>query len=182
MWFTENPWPPVLICVVLSVAALATWVSRRQTQWLALGSLALLLAAGIWWLERRIVTDREQVEQLVVTLVDEFQRKDREAVLSHFSPQAPEWSLLVGKALDLVEIKDVKVRDLSVRMTSNNAQAVSHFRANGTVIFAGNASGYQPSRWELTWRRERGEWKIIDVVRLNPLRDEPLGVLDPRAQ
>lgn len=182
MWFTENPWPPVLICCALSAAALATWFSRRETKWLTLGLGGLLLAAGFWWLERQIVTDRERVEQLVVTLVDEFQRKDREAVIAHFSPQAPEWRVLVGKALDLVEIKDVKVRDLSVRMTSNNAQAVSHFRANGTVIFAGNASGYQPSRWELTWRRERGEWKVIDVVRLNPLRDERLGVLDARAQ
>ncbi|RPI74071.1 MAG: hypothetical protein EHM42_15760 [Planctomycetaceae bacterium] len=182
MWFTENPWPPVLICCVLAAAALATWVSQRQMKWLYVGLGGLLLAVGLWQLERKIVTDRERVEQLVVDLVKEFQNKDREAVLAHFSPQALLWREMVSRAFDLVEIKDVRVTDLAVRMTAQNSEALSHFRANGTVVFAGAASGYQPSRWQLTWRRESGEWKVIDVVRLNPLRDEPLGILDPRAQ
>jgi hypothetical protein len=33
-----------------------------------------------------------------------------------------------------------------------------------------------PSRWEVGWRKEAGEWKILEVTRLNPLKDEPMEI------
>jgi hypothetical protein len=41
----------------------------------------------------------------------------------------------------------------------------------------GNDAGHRPSRWKLVWRREEGTWRIVDVMRLNPLRDEPMEIL-----
>ncbi len=182
MWFTENPWPPALICGVLAAVALTVWFQRQQSKWLLMAAGAILAAVAVWYIEKQIITEREQVELQVIDLVKSFEAGDEERVLNHFSPQAVLWRGQVLVALKLVKVKNLDVKDMSVQLVSKDTEAISHFRANGTVMMAGMEGGHQPSRWKLTWRKEKGDWKIIDVIRLNPLKDEPMGVLDSRAQ
>lgn len=185
-WFTENPWPPALICVAAAGIAVGWAQSRSEARDRKLGFggalVAILAALGIFPLERSIVTDRERIEGEVRQLVADFTAQNEEATLAHFSPGAVEWRKQVQLALKLVKVQGIDVKDLSVKLFGQGTGATSLFRANGRVTFSGMDAGHQPSRWKLTWQKEQGEWRIVDVVRLNPLKDEELGILENRAQ
>lgn len=179
MWFTEDPWPPMLIFGLLGLIALGAWLSSKRLLYLSFAVAAILMAAGSYFLEQVIVTPGEQVEALVAQLCDEFRRKDPQ-VLTHFSAQSPELSLMCQTAMTLVEIDDdLRLTDFQTQVTNAGSRAVCHFRANATLNVAGFGKvGHQPARFELTWIREGDDWKISKVRRLHPLKDEELGVLD----
>ena len=81
----------------------------------------------------------------------------------------------VGQALDWVEFPNgIDIKDMQVRTSNENTRAVSHFRANGTVSFRGMGAQHAASRWAVTWQKEGADWKIIEVHRLHPLKDEKL--------
>jgi hypothetical protein len=179
MWFTETPWPPILICTVAIVCLVAMWQSnQRKGTLLAAGGL-LIATVAIYFVERAIVTESEQLEAAVIELTDAFQRNDEQTTLSFFSKSAVEERLAVKAAMKLVDVgKDLRITDDHVRFMAGKTRAISHFRANATIKLAGRDFGKQPTRWELTWQREAEEWKIIRVQRLNPINGAPMGYMD----
>ncbi len=182
MWLTEDPWPPVFICGVAALAALVWWgQTKRVVALLAVaGCIGLGIAAYV--IEAAIITPGEEVEQLTTDLCWQFQRKDPE-ILKQFSLTAPQLMAMCQAALLLVEVHDdLRLTDMHTTVTNNDTRAVCHFRANATISVAGAGNvGRQPARFELTWAREGDQWKIIGLKRLNPIRDEELGVLDRTA-
>ena len=76
MWFTENPWPPMLIAALAAVVFLMMWSGNRRGLHFVLAVACLLAAAGIYLLERLIVTDGEanDASQLVAYLPDVLSR------------------------------------------------------------------------------------------------------------
>lgn len=180
MWFTEDPWPPMLICGLAGLLAAAWFVSSRRL--LAIGVAVLLFAAGaaIYFVELAIVTPAEEVEQLTVQLCHDFQQQ-KPQVLEAFSPSRPELRNQCAAALMLVKVDpDLRVTDLTSRVTNAGSRGVCRFRANATISLMGHGSvGHQPARFEITWAREPEGWKIIEVQRLHVLRDEPLPLLQP---
>ncbi|HTI51578.1 MAG TPA: hypothetical protein VL475_11525 [Planctomycetaceae bacterium] len=181
MWFTENPWPPIVILGIVAVALGAAWLSQKRGIWLVGAVLALIGCVVVFQVERTIVTEGERVEANVHALVNAFQKKDHPATLAFFSRQAPQWRTTAEQALnDVVVEDDLDVKDMSVRIFSEGSQAVSQFRANGTVEYKGFRA-YHPSRWELRWQKEGTDWKIVDVIRLSPFKDERLGIFEARS-
>jgi len=179
-WFTENPWPPIVILAIAAIACLAAWTSQKRGFWLVGGILSVAAIVAVYVFERSIVTDAERVEQSVHALVAAYSRKDRDGTLAFFSVQAPELRGRVEQALSLVELPNgIDIKDMRVRTTNENTRAFSHFRANGTVLVHG-VSTHVASRWELTWQKEEGQWKIIEVQRLNPFKDEKMDIFDQR--
>ena len=180
-WFTETPWPPIIILAIVAVVCLAAWASQKRGSWLVAGLLAVVAAVAVFLIERSVVTEAERVEQSVNALADAFQRKDREGTLSFFSLQAPELRAQVAQALDWVDMPNgIDIKDTRVRTSNENTRAVSHFRANGVVSFRGLGSSHAASRWEVTWQKEAAQWKIIDVQRLNPYKDEKMDFFEQR--
>ena len=171
----------MLILVIAAVACLAAWVSQKRGFWLVAGLLSLLAAGAVYFVERSIVTEAERVEQNVRALAAAFQLKDRDATLAFFSLQATGLRVQVAQALDSVDLPNgIDIKDMRVRMSNENTRALSHFRANGTVSFRGMGSSHAASRWEVTWQKEAGQWKIIEVQRLNPYKDEKMDFFDQR--
>ena len=177
MWLTETAWPPAIACCLVAIAWGVLWGQRNQSRAVGGVLVGLLLAGLCFVIERQVVTPREQVEQRVTELVENFEQRRRDQVIEAFSPQAAQLRRVAGNALDLVQVRGMKVKDLEVELVSRGTEAISHFRANGQVMFMGNDAGHRPSRWKLVWRREEGTWRIVDVMRLNPLRDEPMEIL-----
>src|SRR4051812_36960409 len=135
-WFTETPWPPMIILAIIAIACLAAWTSQKRAAWLLAGLLTVVAAVAVFVIEQSIVTEAERVEQSVHALAAAFQRKDRDATLSFFSVQAPELQTQVGQALDWVDLPSgIDIKDMKVRTSNENTRATSHFRANGTVSF-----------------------------------------------
>lgn len=173
MWFTENPWPPIFILAMFASGMFVAWFSQKRAFWLA-GCLAALVGCGaIYAVEKSVITEGERIEAKVHQLVSDFQNKRREAVLGAISRRETKWREMANKALDDVEVhKDLDVKDMSVELFNDKSQAVTRFRANGTVTYQRTISTYSPSRWELHWQKEGNDWKIVDVIRLHPLREE----------
>ena len=183
-WFTENPWPPIFILGLAACVMLAVWSAQKRGLWL-MGSLTAIAAAvAVFVVEKMIVTDAERVEKKVVELVNAFVRDDRPTVLSSFSVQAPELRELAQQGMQLVQFPNgIDVKDMHVRLTNENSRAIAHFRANGVVVVrALNTQHSMATRWEVTWQKEAGDWKIVEVVRLHPLKEERMPILDQRGQ
>ena len=178
MWFTENAWPPMLIAGLAALVCLAMWNSNRRGVLLAAAVGCLLLCVGFFFLERAIVTEGERLQMIVVSLCDDFRNK-RPATLNYFSNTAPVLKVQVLAAMALVDVdKDLRLTDFQSHVTNQNSRGTVHFRANATMSVTGHGNvGHQPARLNLTFQREQGEWKIIEVERLNPLTGEKMGLL-----
>ena len=180
-WFTENPWPPIFILAIAAVACVAMWASQKRGFWLVAGLLAVVAAVTVFLFERSVVTEAERVEQSVHALAAAFQRKDHDTTLSFFSLQAPELRTQAEQALSWVDMPNgIDIKDTQVRTSNENTRAISHFRANGEVSFRGLGTSHAASRWEVTWQKEGAQWKIIEVQRLNPYKDEKMDFFDQR--
>jgi hypothetical protein len=176
MWFTETPWPPIVIFAVAGACCAAAWINRRQAVYLA--AIAALVVAGVVThaVEARIVTERERVEWAIHDLADAFRAKDADRMLEHISANALQWRHVAYGAMNLVTVEDdVTITDLSIEMRNQNSRATAWFRANGTFS-VGDFRGHRPTRWEVVWQLEGGRWRIIGVERLDPVRGEPVGI------
>jgi hypothetical protein len=182
MWFTEDPWPPMLACGLGALLAVAFWSSTKRAIHLLVAAGLLVLGGVFYVVEQVIVTPGEQIERQVVELCDQFRRKDP-ATLDHFSNTAPELKLLCQTAMALVEIEDdLRITDLQTTLSNADSRAVCRFRANAGLSVAGFGKvGRQPGRFELTWAKESEGWKISKLRRLHPLRDEELPLMQQSA-
>jgi ketosteroid isomerase-like protein len=157
------------------------WSSQKRGLWLSAALVALIAAIGVYLAEKSIVTEAERVEGEVQGLVSAFERKDHDALAAFFSVRAPDLRAQAEQALTWVDIPNgLDIKDMRVRTSNEDTRAISHFRANGTVSFRGMATTHVASRWEFTWQKEQGRWKVIDVQRLNPYKEEKMELFDPR--
>lgn len=189
MWFTENPWPPIVILIALAAVLVGLWTSQRRALWLVAAAVAVAGCFAIYFVERQIVTEPERIAQHVFDMTSAFRQKDEKKTLSYFSKQAPELHDLVVNGIKMIDVDDdLSIKDMSVRLISGGSQALSHFRANATVHVGGAGSpfggfgGKGISRWELRWQKEGGDWKVVEVTRLSPTKDERMPPLDLRQQ
>jgi len=183
-WLTENPWPPIFILAIAACVMVAVWTSQKRGAWLVGALTAVIAAVAVFFVENSIITEGERVEQQVRDLVQAFVRSDRDKVVSFFSAKAPELRALALRGLDLVEFPSgIDVKDVTVKMSNENTRAVSLFRANGVVSVKGmGARQHMASRWQVTWQKEGNDWRIVEVVRLDPYKDESMPILDQRGQ
>ncbi len=180
-WFTETPWPPIIILAIAAGACLAAWASQKRGLWLVTGLLAVVAIFAVYIFERSIVTEAERVEMSIRSLAAAFQRKDRDATLSFFSLQAPELRTQAEQGLSMVSFPNgIDIKDTRVTTSNEDTRAVAYFRANGTANISGMTSLHVATRWQVTWQKEGKDWKIIAVQRLNPYKDEKMDTFDQR--
>jgi hypothetical protein len=179
MWFTENAWPPMLLAGLGAIVCFALWNSDRRSRYLLSGLVCLGLIGFFFALERAIVTDGERVQRQVAVLCDQFRRREP-ATLDQFSATAPELKALCKTAMETVEIgNDLRLTDFRTSFTNQNSRANVHFRANATISALG-FSGHHPFRCILSYQKEGGEWKIVDVQRLDPIKGDKMEVMAHR--
>ena len=173
MWFTENPWPPIIFLAALGVVFGMTGISRQQIKFYGIAALCFALCVVVWVVEHQLVTQGEIIEQQIYDLVESFHQNELERTVSFFSKSNLSLVAQVGVAIGLVDIaEDYRITDYDVTLKADNTLATTHFRVNATaeVIGRGNV-GRQPTRWLVDWRLEAGEWKITEVSRLKLMGD-----------
>ena len=174
MWITETAIPPIVVCSIIAVILFVQWYLRRQTKYLAGAAVMVLLMFGFYVLELNIITTRERVEADLYGLANAFQNKESDTTLNYISPRADQLRQMVKIALNLISIDgELRITDVQTELRAENSVATTHFRANGTATF-GSYSGRHPTRWELTWQKMGGEWKVTKARRLNPITGEEL--------
>ncbi|WP_417380263.1 hypothetical protein [Gimesia sp.] len=174
MWFTETAIPPMVVCSAIAAILFIQWYQRRLGKFLIGSLIMVLVTVGFYLLEISIVTPRERVEADLYDLIDAFQHKEQEKTLDYISPRAVQLQGVVKLAMELVTLDDdLRITDVSTVMKAEDSLATIHFRANGTAMYGG-VSSRQPTRWELTWQKMGGEWKVTEATRLNPITGETL--------
>ncbi|MBT5019734.1 MAG: hypothetical protein HON04_13435 [Planctomicrobium sp.] len=171
MWLTENAWQPMLFLTLIGMALGMVWYRRLQKRYL-MGMVACFLLAGMtWFVEKQVVTEREKVQASVIGITSAFGERDLDKTVSYVSQRSQDLRFLIGYAYNLVEFKgDMRVTDVEIEMTNNKSRAKTRFRVNGTInALHENYSGHQPTRWEATWQIESDEWKMIDIIQLDPV-------------
>jgi len=178
MWFTETPWPPIAILGFIAAGFLFAAMQTQVIKWLVAAGVCLLLAVGVWGIERAIITPGERVEANLSAMVRAFQQKDEPGTLRYIS-SAPASAGLVALAklgIKSVDLKDgYSVSDIQIKTFANNTAATSHFRVNGTIGTPSQGNlGHKPFRFNGKWRIEAGEWRMTEIEELDPINGEVL--------
>ena len=174
IWFTETAWPPMLVCGVVAIVFGILWHERRRAS-LLLGVIIALLGGGaIWVIEHQIVTERERVIGLVEEITSAYQRGDLDRTAAIISNRSPELQTIATATSRMFEVKDdMRLTDLHVDMLANETRAKSRFRVNATVtVRASEYTQHQATRWEASWQLEGGDWKMYDLVEIDPITGE----------
>lgn len=181
MWLTETPWPPALLLLVGAVIFAIAWTRNRKVIFAVLAGFCLLLIPVVFVVEHLIVTPAEEIEAAIHSLRDAVVSGDIERTLEFFSTTAIVERAQVVTGMTMGEVQpDLRITDVSTKVMASDTIAVSQFRANGTFVMRGPfmaGTHRVATRWELSWRKEAGEWKITEVQRLNPITGEPMPLL-----
>ncbi len=176
-WITENAWP--LIIALGTIGVMAGLMFDQKGRMMAVGCFAA--AALVWWIEGAVVTEAEVVEAGLQTMLEAFQRQDEAAVHRQISDDAPNLKSIASEGLSKVRLSDsFHMKDVRITLTDDQQTAVAHLRANGRATMKG--SGYDQTvstRWETTWKKQAGAWKLVGVKRLDVVSGEEMGILDP---
>lgn len=188
MWFTEDAWSPIILCTVIAAIFFVAFMSTQRPKFLAALPLLLLAAITIYFVEIAIVTDLEQVENNLHDLIDTFveeshqfgvgssEKPEQVRCQSFFAENNTVDRTRVVAALMFVEVEnDIRVTDVKIKLTNNDTMAVTHFRANATFS-ARSQSTHHPSRWEMTWQKQGGEWKITRTRMLNVVNGQEIRI------
>ena len=183
MWFTEDAWSPIVVIAVATIICLIAWSSTQRPRYLTGVGILIFAALMTYFVEQVIVTDSEKVETELTDLIDTFivesqaiSKLDQTQVIEcerFFSEQNTIDKARVRAALVVARVEnDTRITDVQTRLTNENTRAITHFRANGTVGTSTTGGGHFASRWEMTWQKEGGEWKITSTRMLNPMNGE----------
>lgn len=174
----ENPWP-LIGALVLAGAIGFTILNRKARITPALASIAaaLLLSVGVWLAARIVTTDREQVRDLTVALVDATARVD-ESTLAPMLANDLTLYLKVGtitsdtsldRAATLAQVRRslgglYKLKDWRVttnEVTTSGTQASSRLSVSVTTeVYAIP----HRSTWRVDWRREPDNtWRVFAI-------------------
>jgi len=171
MWYQENPWPIAGCGIGIALLSVLFWSSSRRRVGLVGVVLGVLIGATGFALDEWSVTPREKLTNDVRQLCLAFKARDLDRTLSYISKRAPEVEQKARLGIEVVEVgADLTVRDVDVELLSGGTRARTRFSANATVSLRPRQSfGRQPSLWEVTWEREGEDFRIIKVVRLDPV-------------
>lgn len=171
MWLTENAWQPMLFLALIGMALGMVGYRRLQKRYAAGMIICFLLVGMTWFIEKQVVTEKERVHASVIGITTAFGDRDLDKTVGYVAQRSQDLRFLIGYAYNLVEFKgDMRVTDIEIEMTNNESRAKTRFRVNGTIsALKQSYTGHQPTRWEATWQVEAGEWKMIDIIQLDPV-------------
>ncbi len=141
MWFTEDPWPPVLILALAALVFGLAWKFNRRHLYLlsALGCMGLGLAVLI--VEEMIVTPTEEVEARVNELVDAVTKGENAKVLDFLAGDTNGLREAIRSQLENIQVQDMRITGLQVTLEPAGDKAESNFRAerNGDLEEVGHS-------------------------------------------
>ena len=177
-WLFERPFPIIVIggiCLALLTAALV----QTGKRWLMVAlAMVALLTGGLVFLERAIVTDREQVEAVLFDIADALEKNDVDTVVSHISSNCQELQNEAGAVMGSVTISAVRIKNnlkIVVEEDRDPPLAVAEFNV---VIEGSDRAGFAGQLayrrfFQVTFRLEEdGQWRIVGYEDLDPVQHD----------
>jgi len=177
-WFTENPWPLLLILAGTAVVALISGAPKGRS----VAVVCLLATAGLYVLETAVVTPGEEVEAQLQTMLDAYRDRDPDAINLCIADESPKLRETAVQGLEMVTLtKDFHIRDLEVTVRDDGQTADAQLRANGTLkLNHSDMVSRVSTRWQTVWKHIGTEWKLVEVRRLDPVNGQEMGILDAK--
>lgn len=178
-YLSENPWPLILLFIVVAAVGFLSGSAKGR----GVAAVCVLLAIGLFFLERYLISPAEQVESRVAALLTEFKNKDVEGIGEVLSAESQDLKDIAARGLELVELSDTfRISSVVVEVNDNGDSAIAMVRANGelTPIRHGGGPRHVPTFWKTMWRTENEVWKLHQVIRLNPANGEEMGILSAK--
>lgn len=179
LWIAENSFLPFMTGLLITgiLACLAFMLSNRHLALLAaivgIGSVALVIT------ERYIVTDREQVNNLLYEVANDVEFNRHDAILSHMKVDSRAYKSAV------VEMPKYKfrrcnitgIREIQLKPDVNPTSATVNFVVFVDVNAMQTHQYDGPGRREVTLTLEKqpdGKWLIVDYSHRHPTGDARL--------
>jgi hypothetical protein len=161
-WLFENPWPVILAGGAVEFALLVMLYTTGRVNVMLWMALAGAVIGGLLLVERNIVTDREQIENVFDEIAEAAERGDGETIVKHISPTATD-TIVRARAAVRFRPSEVRINNdlkIDVREEIDPPQA----EATATVTVSG-AAGYKggfPVQVRVWLRKVDGKWLIYD--------------------
>jgi hypothetical protein len=86
---------------------------------------------------------------------------------------------IAAKGLDLVSVSPAfHLKNVEVQLGENGNTAWVDLHGNGTLTLRQNNTPYHAiTRWKTLWKLQSGQWKLVELHRLNPVNGDEIGVL-----
>ncbi|HZZ28352.1 MAG TPA: hypothetical protein VFE46_10160 [Pirellulales bacterium] len=143
-WFTEDP-TPILIGggVILFVLGVLFLKYGRAGILVAMAGIALVMGSAML-IDHLVVTEREQVANVIYNAADAAERNDFDACLACISPMATEVKTEARHWIAQAKFDSVSISGMEVKLdrTTNPMTATAEFRAFATGLFSDRGSPY----------------------------------------
>lgn len=189
-WVVEQPWLILLLGVLLQ--GLLFWglvrTGKKPILWVMLA--AALLFAGWFGLERTIVTEREQVRDVLFATTKAIEDDDEQTVLAYISASAPSsgdvtgfggnWATMRDEVSHWMRDFDVETisikRNLEITIHADQspplAEATFNATAMGRMKTADGMAGKFAAKFVVQFRKEEdGQWRIRRYEASDPIRE-----------
>ncbi len=171
----ENPFPIILVGVLaVAVCAAALVRTGRGIFLVAIGAIALLTFAGVL-VEKLVVTQREEVEQVIDAATAAVRANQMEGVLEQLSPDAGRARDLIRWAFGRVTFEDVRLTRLEIRVINTASPPLAKAEITGYVRCRDRLGEYPydavPIDGALELRKIESRWLVTGYE----MRHDPRG-------
>ncbi|MFN9720495.1 MAG: hypothetical protein ACK58L_17490 [Planctomycetota bacterium] len=175
-WLTDNPWPLILLLSGTCILLLVSGHSKAR----GIAVVFAVLAAGVYFLERSMISAAEQVEQRLEAMHQAFHAEDLTTINAMIADEASHLRETAKRGLELVDLDSgFHLQDVVVTLADDGRSADVELRGNGTVqINSQNMASHIATRWKTKWILQSGAWKLSEAHRLDPMTGKEIGVLD----
>lgn len=174
-------WLITLCLAIATLICLIVWTRHRGKIAFSLALIFGVLTVVVLAIDLSITTENEVVARRLTQLTSLFEAKSPET-LGMISAQSPELREMVNAGMKIATVRDLRISDLTTRFTTDGSRAMVEFRISGDMDLVGFGNvGRQPAKFDTVWVKEEGLWKLLRVVRKNPLNDSPMELMRPSA-
>ncbi len=166
--FVESPWPSVMLGLALEAVLVIVLVQIRRPVIIALMASVLAITLGMLVVERMIVTENEEVEDMLDGLASALVTNDSPSIMAMFTDDSPRRNE-VQSILSRVTIRDARVGgDLEIRLNKLTIPPSATTYFTGRVDAKDNR-GTIPyehliRRFKVTLHKQNGRWKLFDYA------------------
>jgi hypothetical protein len=172
-WLYEEPLPIIVISAILCVALAVGFLKTGQKWLLVAVAAVVILAIAVLAIERAVVTDREQVEEVLFTIAAAVERNDIDEALSHALPDSPAVHRAQTDLLRRIDFKAVKIKpNLEIEVLPDTSPLTAETRFNVVVIADAGFGGtdHYPRYVEATFVKDGDRWLVHNYDHYEPTR------------
>lgn len=165
-WLFEDATPVLILGGLVEVGLIVAFFQTGLTRWLWAAVAVAAVVAGVWTVERLVVTENEEIENMVYAVAVAAEVHDVPRMLDFISPTAREIRSRAEGELSRYRLKQVRIRGLEIKpnkLTSPPSARVN-FVANIDIADARGGMLYErfPLPMSITVHREAAGWRLTD--------------------